>query len=130
MEIKIKDVKNYIKKSLPMKVKSTEDNDLLLTLEREDFEGKWTLENDKIDSIISKIQSKENEDETMLYDDNNYEVLIQLADSNDPRFSREFRKLTDKNFEKEDETNDICYSLSTPSEEYLFFLLHWLSRKP
>ena len=71
-----------------------------------------------LEDVFTQIKTKQIADETILYDKNNYEILVQRNVVMGPMFM----SFDEKQFEKEDKINNLSYDLSKPSIEYLLFL--------
>lgn len=72
---------------------------------------------------IQRLQSMNSPEDTVLSDNRAYEVLLR-EESPFPRFRSYIR---DEAFTLEDHDNSINYSLASPSNEYLLFLLYKVS---
>lgn len=78
-----------------------------------------TLNKASLDDIIACLSGFESQDETIISNQKVYETLVREESS----FPRMRHRLRDASLEITDDENNIDYCLSTPSDEYLIFLL-------
>lgn len=81
------------------------------------------LEASKLTELMGSLAGKEKRAETALYDSNRYEILVREQTSYGPSILRRSDE-----FVETDADNDIVYTLSPASDEYLLFLLHEISQ--
>lgn len=98
-----------------------EEDKFILNYER--FDKSWKLKKSVVESLLKKLKEKNIEDETILYDEYSYEVLIKFEMTR-PIPIRIF--YDEERILKEDVTNGIKYELSNPTDEYMLFVLKLL----
>ena len=77
---------------------------------------------DKLERVAERINSLEVNDQTALYDDNSYEIIVR-EESSGP-----MRRFRGEKVKVENQENGINYELSPASDEYLVWLLHQLKQ--
>lgn len=86
-------------------------------------QNEFSIQKSQIEEIYSSIKTKKIEGETILYDDFHYETLLEFN-------SRPFFYTGDeKIIKKEDQDNGFTYEISSPSDEYLIFILERIVKK-
>lgn len=89
----------------------------VVTVTRRESSIKLYAEFAEIDELSSILSGLEVNDETALYSDNGYEVIVR-EESGEP-----IRRLRDEKIEVRNDENGIIYELSPASNEYLVWLL-------
>lgn len=83
-----------------------------------------SLELTEVDDIVAKLASKSEHEDTAIYDDLSFEILVR-----EEAPVRAFRGFpSDGPFVLEDNDNGIAYTFSRPSDEYLLFLLYKIAK--
>jgi hypothetical protein len=114
----IEDFKEVLNKLPSLSIVEEKDDKIILNYER--FGKQWELEKDDVEDIIKKLKEKNiKKDETILYNEYSYEVLIKF-ESSPLIFLRDF--YDDRCISKEDIANSIEYELSKPTNEYMLFI--------
>jgi hypothetical protein len=84
-----------------------------------------TLAQESLESIIENLSTKEEHEETVLYDPNQYEVLV--SDHSALRPGLPTRRWAE-GIRQHDQAHGITYTLSRPTDEYILFLLYRISQ--
>jgi len=103
-----------------LRIELTQDDDsYIYDLNEASVEKVLTLDKALLSEIITRLKDFENQEETVISTSKIYETLV----SEESSFPRMRHRLRDDSLEITDEDNNINYSLSSPSDEYLVFLL-------
>ena len=94
------------------------ENEFVMVYER--FDKSFKIGKKEVKDLIENLRGKKIKDETILYDEYSYEVLIKFENSRliPLRIFPDEEKLF-----KEDTANGITYELSKPTNEFLLFIL-------
>jgi len=84
------------------------------------------LSTSQIESAIQALTSKSEFEETALFDDHTYEILVRQE--NLTRLAPLSMQFREGGLVKHDDENKITYTLSKPTDEYLLFLMYKLSK--
>jgi hypothetical protein len=88
-------------------------------------EDRIELATSQITNAIQKLAQKSEFEDTALYDDYSYEILVKQE--NLVRLIPITMRFREGILSKRDDENKISYTLSKPTDEYLLFLMHKLS---
>lgn len=80
----------------------------------------------QITNAIQKLTNKSGFEETALFDDHSYEILVKQE--NLARFTPLAMRFREGSLVKRDDENKITYTISKPTDEYLLFLIYELSK--
>jgi len=118
------DFMRWISEALRVEIEEESEGVYAFDLEKQGYKC-LHLRLSEVESILLRLSSREESEETAIYDERSYEVLIKETS----HFRRLPRALTtpETPFVKRDDDNNITYIISVPSDEYLLFLLHKLS---
>ena len=100
------------------------DNQFVYNLSSLGIEDVSVIEKNVFTQYIQRLQGMNSPEEMILTDNTSYEVLLR-EESPFPRFRTQFRDET--SFTLEDQDNSVKYFLSSPSNEYILFLLYKVS---
>lgn len=109
----------WIKEVLRAQLEETDDQ-FLFALNNYGVNNVIELSKVELTNCIQRLQAMNSVEETILANGKSYEVLVR-EESPFPRFRMMIRE---ECFILEDQDNSIKYSLSSPSNEYLLFLLY------
>ena len=90
----------------------------------EQFPEPFVLELDRLDHIVDRLRTLGEHEETALFDERYYEVLVREEARGVPHL----RRMLEDEYVCRDPDNQLSYTLSMPSDEYMLFLLGKLSR--
>lgn len=108
-----------------LRAELTEVNGTLrFDLGRQGFPEPFVLQLERLDQIVDRLRRLGEHDETALFDERYYEVLVREEGG---RFHHLLR-MRDDEYNCRDDDNQLTYTLSSPSDEYVLFLLGKLSR--
>ena len=96
-----------------------DDDSYIYDLNEVSVEKVLTLDKNLLDEIVTRLSGFESQEETIISTPKIYETLV----SEESSFPSMRYLLRDDSLEISDEDNNINYSLSNPSDEYLVFLL-------
>lgn len=99
------------------------DNQFVYNLSSLGIEDVSVIEKNVFTQYIQRLQGMNSPEEMLLTGNTSYEVLLR-EESPFPRFRMQFR---DETFTLEDQDNSVKYFLSSPSNEYILFLLYKVS---
>ncbi len=99
------------------------DNQFVYDFSSFEIENVSIVEKNVFTQYIQRLQGMNSPEETVLADNRSYEVLLR-EESAFPRYRMQSR---DEAFTLEDPDNSVKYFLSSPSNEYLLFLLYKVS---
>jgi hypothetical protein len=91
-----------------------------------DSDERYELSTSQIENAIQILTSKSEFEETALYDDHSYEILVRQE--NLARFTPLSMRFREGSLVKRDDENKITYTISKPTDEYLLFLIYKLSK--
>lgn len=98
-----------------------EINDKLVFWYRDDEESSITISKEKLETLIASLSNYDVNEETELYNDCYYEVSV-------GQNQRIYAGWMRNGATKEDTVNQINYSIGSPSEKYLIFILNQLKQ--
>lgn len=96
-----------------------QDDSYLFDFNQVNVEREILLSKDELKATIEKLRAFETPEETVISNPNSYETLVREESS----FPRMRPRLRDDALAVEDHDNGLKYTLSTPSDEYILFLL-------
>lgn len=112
-------ISNLIAEALRADLEITEDSFLFkIKTSQEEEQVEINLKNEELNSIVEKLKLMEEWNDTVIYKNDCYEVLVREHSNYGPPFL--FRR---DNLKQEDKINGIEYSLSHASNEYLVFFM-------
>lgn len=120
MEIDISenDFAGLIAEAFRLELKEQDDS-YLFDFNQVGVEKELLLSKEELRATIESLRNFDNPEETVISNSNSYETLVREESS----FPRMRPRLRDDALAVEDKDNGIKYRLSTPSDEYLLFLL-------
>lgn len=125
LNITVNDVAEWIAEVLRAQVEQTDDC-FLFKISWSNSENTYELSKEHISGVLLRLTEKSEFEETAIYDECTYEVLLKQENISDGiPFSYHLR---DGDLVKRDEENKITYTVSPPSDEFLFFLLFKLAK--
>jgi hypothetical protein len=95
-----------------------EDDKYIVTVTRRESSIVLHAKFSDIDAISEKLSGLEINDETALYSDSGYEIIVR-EESSGP-----MRRIREDKIEVQNEENGLVYDLSPASDEYLIWLLN------
>ena len=96
-----------------------DDNSFIFDLNEANVDKVLVIEKSSLDEIIARLSGFESQEENIISTSKIYETLVREESS----FPRMRPRLRDDALEVTDDDNNIDYCLSSPSDEYLVFLL-------
>lgn len=118
IEISENDFAGLIAEALRIELQEQDDS-YLFDLNQVNVEKELLLPKEELKNTIEKLRGFDNPEETVISTSNSYETLVREESS----FPRMRPRLRDDALAVEDQDNGLKYRLSTPSDEYLLFLL-------
>jgi len=102
------------------------ENGYVVSPRNGEADERFELPMSQIENSIQKLTSKTEFEETALFDEHSYEILVKQE--NLARLTPLAMRLREGNLVKRDDENKITYKLSKPTDEYLLFLIYKLSK--
>ncbi|BAZ83688.1 hypothetical protein PN497_09230 [Sphaerospermopsis kisseleviana CS-549] len=115
----LQDFAGWIKEVLRYDLEETDDR-FLFALNNHGISHEIELSKDNLSNCIQNLQAMNSVEETILANGKYYEVLLR----EESLFPRVRIRVRDDSLMLEDSDNSITYCLSSPSNEYLLFLLY------
>lgn len=119
IDITQKNILDFFKKLLSDNIVE-HDNHFIFNFSHRELSYNFMLEKEKLEEIVLKLRRMSKKDQTILYDANSCEVLVHEESRN---FMLMLMRRRNEGLSFEDSDNGIKYELSTPSPEYLVFII-------
>lgn len=98
-----------------------QEDEIEITISNDEETRVFSIRKDYLEEIFSLLNSKPNEEETILYGDRRYETLVSFT-------NRPFG-FPDDSIKINDPDNKLTYEISVPSDEYLIYILQLIIEK-